>query len=170
MTLSDCNHLAHVIVLWQIQKFIYYYTVFDLFYFVFEGTFPVQAPRGLHSEGRFNKGFFALQVWGAYIWKSLQVEGLIFGILWYVKCNYTQCYIVYFALFCSVLYWIVFMLVWFERSLHSAQVSGQSCPWPLKLMTSHGVEGTWIPTGGSGRLRGAWVILIKILLNCNIVW
>ena len=62
VTLSDCNHLAHVIVLWQIQKFIDYYTVFDLFYFVFEGTFPVQAPRGLYSEGRFNKGFFALQV------------------------------------------------------------------------------------------------------------
>ena len=33
-----------------------------------------------------------------------------------------------FALFSGVLNWIVLMLVWFERSLHSAQVSGQSCP------------------------------------------
>ena len=41
-------------------------------------------------------------------------------------------------------------LVWFERSLHSAQVSGQSCPWPWKLMTSQAVERTWFCTGGSG--------------------
>ena len=60
----------------EIQKFIYYCTVFALFYFVFEGTFQVQAPRGLYSEGRFNGGFFALRVWGAWY-----TEGLIFGIL-----------------------------------------------------------------------------------------
>ena len=41
-------------------------TVFALFYLVFEGNFQVQAPRGL-LEGRFNRGFFALRVWGAYI-------------------------------------------------------------------------------------------------------
>ena len=29
--------------------------------------------------------------------------------------------------------------------------------WPLKLMTSQVVEGTWIRTGGYGRLRGEWV-------------
>ena len=73
----------HEIVLWQIQKFICYCTVFALFYFVFEGTFQVQAPRGLYSEGRFNGGFFALRVWGAYIWRGLYMEGLIFGILRY---------------------------------------------------------------------------------------
>ena len=37
---------------------------------------------------------------------------------------------------------------------YSAQVSGQSCPWPLKLMTSQRVERTWIRTGGYGRFRG----------------
>ena len=36
----------------------------------------------------------------------------------------------------GVLDWIVLILVWSERSLHSAQVSGQGCPWALKLMTS----------------------------------
>ena len=55
-----------------------------------------------------------------------------------------------FAFFSGILDWIVLILVWFERSLHSAQVSWQSWPWPLKLMTSRGVEGTWIRTGGSG--------------------
>ena len=38
----------------------------------------------------------------------------------------------------------------FERSFHSAQVSGQSCPRPLKLMTSQVEERMWIRTGSSG--------------------
>ena len=57
------------------------FTVFTLFCFVFEGNFP--STRGLYLEGRFNLGFFALPVWGAYISRGLYVEGLIFGILRY---------------------------------------------------------------------------------------
>ena len=45
--------------------------------------FQVQAPWGLYFEGRFNGGFFALPVSGAYIWRGLYMEGLIFGILRY---------------------------------------------------------------------------------------
>ena len=57
-------------------------TVFALFYFVFEGNFPSTSPRGgLYLEGRFNGGLLALPVWGAYIWRSLYMEGLIFGNL-----------------------------------------------------------------------------------------
>ena len=52
------------------------FTIFALFYFVLEGNFPI-------LEGRFNGGFFALRVWGAYIWRGLYMEGLIFGILRY---------------------------------------------------------------------------------------
>ena len=52
------------------------FTVFALFCFVFKGNFQVQPPRvgGLYSEGRFNGGFFALRVWGAYIWRGLFSE------------------------------------------------------------------------------------------------
>ena len=51
------------------------FTVFALFYFVFEGNFPSTSPRGgLYLEGRFNGGFFALPVWGAYIWRGLYME------------------------------------------------------------------------------------------------
>ena len=39
-------------------------------------------PGGLYLEGRFNRGLFASSVWGAYIWRGLYQEGLIFGILW----------------------------------------------------------------------------------------
>ena len=61
------------------------FTVFALFYFLFEGNFQVQAPRGgLYLEGRFDGGFFALRVWGAYIWRAFYMEGLIFGILRYI--------------------------------------------------------------------------------------
>ena len=40
------------------------FTVFALFYLVFEGNFQVQATGDLYMEGRFNGRFFALQVWG----------------------------------------------------------------------------------------------------------
>ena len=35
-------------------------------------------PGGLYMEGRFNGRFFALQVWGAYIWKGLIHGGAYF--------------------------------------------------------------------------------------------
>ena len=57
------------------------FSVFSLFYFVVEGNFQVQAPRGLYLEGRFNGGFFALRFLGAYIWRGLYMEWLIFRIL-----------------------------------------------------------------------------------------
>ena len=43
------------------------FTVFALFYFIFEGNFPSTSPRG------------------AYIWRGLYMEGLIFGILRYLS-------------------------------------------------------------------------------------
>ena len=56
------------------------FIVFALFYFVFEGNFPSTSPQGgLYLKGRFNGGFFALPVWGAYIWRGLFSE--FYGIL-----------------------------------------------------------------------------------------
>ena len=56
--------------------------IFALLYFVFEGKFQVQAPRGAYiRRGDLTEGFFALRFWGAYIWRGLYMEGLIFGIL-----------------------------------------------------------------------------------------
>ena len=64
-----------------------------------------------------------------------------------------QCYM-FFAFFYGVLDRIVFTLAWFESSLHSAQAGEQSCPRPLKLLTSQAVEGMLIRTGVYGHLRG----------------
>ena len=60
------------------------FTVFAMFYFVFEGNFPSTSPPpgggGLIFGGRFNGGFFSLPVWGAYTWRvyfrNLTVSGL----------------------------------------------------------------------------------------------
>ena len=84
VTLFDCNHLAHAMVLWQMQKFMFYFTVFALFYF--EYYFEVQSPGGLYLEGQFNEGFFALQVW-----RGLYTEELIFRIL-RLCCTYIYFY------------------------------------------------------------------------------
>ena len=46
------------------------FTGFALFYFV-----------GLYLKGRFKGGFLRYEFWGAYIWRGLYREGLIFGIL-----------------------------------------------------------------------------------------
>ena len=61
------------------------FTIFVLFYFVFEGKFQVQTPRGvgggggLSWEGRFNGGFFAVRFffWGGG--GGLYLEELIHG-------------------------------------------------------------------------------------------
>ena len=66
---------------------------FALFYFVFEGNFQVQSPRSLYLEGEFNRGFFALRVWGAYIWRGLYMEGLIFGVLQYLIVHVQDLYL-----------------------------------------------------------------------------
>ena len=52
------------------------FTVFALFYFVFEGYFQVQSPGGLIlcSEGRFNGGIFCATSLG-----DIYVEGLVNG-------------------------------------------------------------------------------------------
>ena len=59
------------------------FTIFALFYFVFEGKFQVLATRGAYNYsggGGCNGGFFALRFLG-----GLYLEGLIFGILQYIK-------------------------------------------------------------------------------------
>ena len=51
--------------------------MFALFYFVFEGKFQVQAPRGAYIwKDDLTEGFFALRFWGAYIWRAYTWRGL----------------------------------------------------------------------------------------------
>ena len=61
------------------------FTVFALFYFVFEGNFQVQAPRGAYIwRGDLTEGFLRYEFGGAYIWRGLYMEEIIFGSLRYV--------------------------------------------------------------------------------------
>ena len=51
------------------------FTVFALFYFVFEGHFPSTSPWGAYTwTGDLTEGFFALPVRGAYTWRGLFLE------------------------------------------------------------------------------------------------
>ena len=60
------------------------FTVFALFYFVFEGNFQVQAPGGAYIwRGNLTEGFLRYEFGRADIWRGLYMEGLIFGILRY---------------------------------------------------------------------------------------
>ena len=52
------------------------FTVFALFYFVFEGNFPSTSPEGGGGGGGGR---------GAYIWRGLYMERITFGILRYTK-------------------------------------------------------------------------------------
>ena len=53
------------------------FTVFALFYFVFEGNSPSASPRGAYIwKGDLTEGFFALPDWGAFIWRGLYMGGL----------------------------------------------------------------------------------------------
>ena len=68
VTLFDCNHLTHVIVLFANAKI--YVTVQFLLCFILDlRTISEYRPPGLDLEARF-VGFFALRVWGAYIWRG----------------------------------------------------------------------------------------------------
>ena len=60
-------------------------TVFLCFTLYLTEISKYKPPGGLYLEGRFNEGFFALQVCVAYIWRGLYMEGFIFGILRYVS-------------------------------------------------------------------------------------
>ena len=68
------------------------FTVFALFYFVFEGNFPSTSPRGAYiRRGDLTEGFLRYEFGGAYIWRGFYMEGLIFGILRYiVNLNYLE--------------------------------------------------------------------------------
>ena len=61
------------------------FTVFALLRFLFEGNFPSTNLRGAYIWRSDLTGVFSLPVWGAYIWRGLYMEGLIFGILRYAN-------------------------------------------------------------------------------------
>ena len=50
------------------------FTVFALFTLYLRLISKYKPPGGLYLEGLFNGGFFALRVWGAYIWRGLFSE------------------------------------------------------------------------------------------------
>ena len=61
-------------------------TIFALFYYIFEGNFPIISPQGAYIwRGDLTEGFLRYRFEGSYIWRGLYMEGLFFGILRYVN-------------------------------------------------------------------------------------
>ena len=62
------------------------FTIFALFYSVFEGNFPGTSPRGAYIwRGDLTEGFLRYRFGGAYIWRGLYMEGLIHGGAYFPK-------------------------------------------------------------------------------------
>ena len=81
-------------VLWQMQKFMCYCTVFAFFNTEFEDNFQVQAPRGLYLEGRFIGGFLCYEFGGlifkgAYFWNFT-----VSGYVWKEPYSHDQMFII----------------------------------------------------------------------------
>ena len=65
------------------------FTVFALFYFVFEGNFPSTSPRGAYIwRGDLTDGFLRYRFWGLIFGGAYTWRGLIFGILRYSICTF----------------------------------------------------------------------------------
>ena len=68
------------------------FTVFALFYFVFEGNFPSTRPRGAYIwRGDLTEGFFSLFVWGlifggAYFRNFAVFKKILLDILMALNC------------------------------------------------------------------------------------
>ena len=75
MKLFDCNHFAHVIVLWQMQKFMCYCTVFALLILNLREISKYKPRVAYIRRGDLTEGFFCVMSLG-----GLYLEGLIFGI------------------------------------------------------------------------------------------
>ena len=74
------------------------FTVFALFYFVFEGNFPSTSPWGAYIwRGDLTEGFLHYRIGGlifggAYTWRGLYMNGLVFGIYIYEYVYEETCF------------------------------------------------------------------------------
>ena len=85
MTLCDCKHLAHVIVLWQIQKCICYCTVLLCFILYLRALSKYKPPGAYIRRGDLTEVFLCYEVEGfIFVGAFSYMEGLIFGILRYI--------------------------------------------------------------------------------------
>ena len=64
LPVNCANSNIHVIVIWQMQKFLCHCTVFALLYFEFEGNFQVRAPGIYIWRGNLTEGFLRYEFGG----------------------------------------------------------------------------------------------------------
>ena len=93
VTLSDCNHLAHVIVLWQIQKFMLPYR-FCFFTLYLRAIFKYKPPGTYIRRGDLTEGFLLLRyefgglIHGGAYFRNFTVFGRSSFFLYYTSSNH----------------------------------------------------------------------------------
>ena len=88
MTLFDYNHLAHVIVLWEMRQFICHCTVFALFFFNLRAIYELKPPE-------------------AYIWRDDLTESFLcyeFGVLIFGGAYFRNFTVLYRPLFTMIVF------------------------------------------------------------------
>ena len=111
VTLFDCNHLAHAIVLWQRQKCMLLYSFCFLLFWVW-GHFLSRSPRGVVFGGAIYQRVFlhykfgGLIFGGACTWRGLFSK--FYGTFLQAHNHYEQCKqwvssFLYFAIFCQAI-------------------------------------------------------------------
>ena len=93
VTLSDRNHLAHVIVLWQIQKFMLPYR-FCFFTLYLRAIFKYKPPGTCIRRGDLTEGFLLLRyefgglIHGGAYFRNFTVFGRSSFFLYYTSSNH----------------------------------------------------------------------------------
>ena len=87
MTLFDYNHLVHVTVFWQMQKFMCYCTVFALFSVNLRAISEYKPPEAFVWRGDLSEGFLRYEFFFFLGGGGLYLVGYIFGVLRYLN-NY----------------------------------------------------------------------------------
>ena len=105
-------------------------------------------PGGLYSEGRFNGGFFALRFWGAYIWRGLYMEGLIFGILRYYCKKVRRIMFTMSSELLSLACWSCFLIVSRPSGCHAVLLHQDSQiimrKWPVQWLKENTTDKNWL--------------------------
>ena len=97
VTLSDCNHLAHVIVLWQIQKFMLLYR-FCFFTLYLRAISKYKPPGTYFRRGDLTEGFLLLRyefgglIHGGAYFRNFTVFGRSSFFLYYTSSITAQNY------------------------------------------------------------------------------
>ena len=134
----------------------------EIYHFCFvllciRGQIPsTSPPGGLYSEGQFNRGFFALWFWGAYIWRGLYTEGLICGILRHLRDSPDCVSIEVQLLCCGISCYRLFPAPWDVESAYYSESPAEQ--WCIQSYKSQ-IHGS---SNSTALCECLWCLIVKL--------